>query len=185
MKIGIIIGSTRPGRRGESVARWVHEVASGRGDADYELVDLADYNLVLLDEPTVPGAAQRNYEQEQTRAWGRTIDSLDAFVFVTPEYNHSVPAALKNAVDVIYPEWNNKAVAFVSYGADGGVRAVEHWRTIVANLYLYATRGQVSLSMFRDWQDGVFTPNSRHVSALEGVLDQLVTLAKAVAVLRD
>ncbi|GAB3710017.1 NADPH-dependent FMN reductase [Mariniluteicoccus flavus] len=184
MKIGIILGSTRQGRAGEGVARWVNEVASKRDDAEFELVDLADYDLELLTEPTVPGAANRQYESEATRRWSQKIDSLDGFVFVTPEYNHGVPAALKNAVDVIYPEWNNKAVTFVSYGADGGVRAVEQWRGIVANVFLQATRAQVSLSLFTDFGDNGFQASERREGELTTALDQLVPLAGAVKTLR-
>ncbi|MGD7706509.1 NADPH-dependent FMN reductase [Microlunatus sp. Y2014] len=184
MKIGIIIGSTRPERRGAAVGQWVHEIASARDDAEYELVDLESFQLELLDEPIVPGAANRQYESPQTTAWSKKIDSLDAFVFVTPEYNHGVPAALKNAVDVIYPEWNNKAITYVSYGADKGVRAVEQWRTITANALLHSTRAQVSMSTFDDWSDGVFDPDAMYVDALNGALDQLVALAGAVKTLR-
>ena len=112
MRIGIIIGSTRPGRLGESVAHWVSGRASQRTDAEFALVDLKDYGLGLLNEPIIPGAANRQYENPATRRWSQTIDALDGFVFVTPEYNHGVPAALKNAVDLLYPEWNHKAVGF-------------------------------------------------------------------------
>ncbi|GAB3623063.1 NAD(P)H-dependent oxidoreductase [Mariniluteicoccus endophyticus] len=185
MKIGIIIGSTRPGRAGESVGRWVHEIAVQRDDAAFELVDLADYDLALLEEPTVPGAANRQYASENTRRWSEKIDELDGFVFVTPEYNNSVPAAFKNAVDVLYPEWNNKAVAFVGYGADGAVRAVEHWRGITANVYLKATRAQVSLSLFTDFGDQGFQPGERRAAELTGVLDELVPLTKACTTLRS
>lgn len=183
-KIGIILGSTRPGRAGESVAQWVLDVAKQRDDATYELVDVADYDLSLLAEPTVPGAANREYDDPNTRRWGAKIDEFDGFVFVTAEYNHGVPAALKNAVDVIYPEWNNKAVAFVAYGADGGVRAVEQWRQIVANVMLFDVRGQVSLSLFTDFGDQGFAPGERRNDELGGVLDQLVPTASAVSTLR-
>lgn len=184
MKIGIIIGSTRPGRLGPAVARWVHEVASRRDDAEFEVVDLADYDLDLLNDPTVPGAANRQYASEKTRRWSQRIDEFDGFVFVTPEYNHSVPAAMKNAVDVLYPEWNNKAVTFVGYGAAGAARAVEHWRGIVANLFLHATRGQVALSTFTDFDQERPALQDRHEQELAAVLDQLVPLAGAVATLR-
>jgi NAD(P)H-dependent FMN reductase len=124
--IGIIIGSTRPNRRGEQVAAWVHQEASRRGDAKYELVDLRDYPLPHLDEPMPASSGQ--YQHDHTREWAARIDSLDGFVIVTPEYNHSVPGVLKNAIDYLYAEWNDKAVGFVSYGGAGGVRAVEHLR---------------------------------------------------------
>ena len=184
MRIGIIIGSTRPGRSGAQVGRWVHEVAVPRGDAEYLLVDLLDHDLGLLAEATVPGAAKRDYENPNTRAWSRTVDALDGFVFVTPEYNHSVPAAMKNAVDLLFPEWNHKGVTFVGYGSGGASRAVEHWRGICAGVHLHATRGQLALSTFRDWRDGDFAPGERRVADLGRLLDELVALSGAVAPLR-
>lgn len=160
------------------------DIASTRDDATYELVDLADYRLPLLCEATVPGAANRQYERPETRAWSATIDALDGFCWVTPEYNHGVPAAMKNAFDVLYPEWGHKAVGFVAYGADGGVRAVEHWRTIVANAHLYAVRAQVSLSMFTDFGPAGFDPQERRTGEVNRVLDQVVAMARATASLR-
>lgn len=188
-KIGIILGSTRPGRRGEAVAAWVVDQASSYptvadGDVAIELLDLAAFNLSLLAEPTVPGAANRAYENPETRAWSAAIDACDGFVFVTPEYNHSVPAALKNAFDVIYPEWGNKAVGLVSYGADGGVRAVEHWRAITANAHLVAVRGQVSLSLFTDWNGDAFSPIERRAGELRTLFDQVVSVTTTLAPLR-
>jgi NAD(P)H-dependent FMN reductase len=122
--IAIILGSTRPNRNGEAVAKWVFDLASKRTDASYELVDVKEFNLPLLDEP-IP-ASQGKYSKEHTKRWAEKIASFDAFIFVTPEYNHSIPGALKNAIDFLYKEWNNKAAGFVSYGAVGGARAVEH-----------------------------------------------------------
>ena len=107
LKIAIIIGSTRPGRNGEAVAKWAYEIAQKRSDAEFELVDIKDFNLPLLDEP-VP-AAMGNYSKPHTKAWGAKIDSFDGYVFVTPEYNHGINGALKNAIDFLYREWNNKA----------------------------------------------------------------------------
>jgi NAD(P)H-dependent FMN reductase len=119
-KIGIIIGSTRPGRNGEAVGKWVHEVARRRTDAEFELVDLLDYKLPLLDEVYPP--AMGRYQEPHTLQWADKIRSFDGFVFVTAEYNHSIPGALKNVIDFLHAEWNNKAVGFVSYGLAGGVR---------------------------------------------------------------
>jgi NAD(P)H-dependent FMN reductase len=185
MKIGIIICSIRPGRVGESVAKWVHDLAVKRDDAEYELVDLAEFDLPLLREATVPGAANRQYDVPQTRAWSAKIDSLDGFVWVTPEYNHGVPAAMKNAFDVLYPEWSHKAVGFVAYGADGGVRSVEHWRVITANARLMAVRAQVSMSTFIDFHEGAFTPQDRRAKEVSNVLDQVVETTRALAALRS
>src|SRR5690606_21609644 len=102
----------------------------------------------------------------------------------TPEYNHGIPGAFKNAFDTIYPEWGNKAVAFVAYGADGGVRAVEHWRTVVANAHLFAVREQLSLSTFTEFDnDGGFTPQDRRTDEIGALLDRLEAVAAAVAAL--
>ena len=131
-RIAIIVGSTRPNRLAPQVAEWVHEHAQQHGGAEFELVDIADQNLPLLDEPMPPAMGQ--YSKDHTKAWAEKIASYDGFIFVTPEYNHSVPAALKNAVDFLYAEWNNKAIGFVSYGSAGGTRAVEAWRLVAAEL---------------------------------------------------
>src|SRR5258705_6425831 len=129
LKIAIILGSTRPGRNGEAVAKWVHEIAKKRTDAEFELVDIKDYNLPLLDEPVPPIIGQ--YSKPHTKAWAAKIGSFDGYVFVTPEYNHGISGALKNAIDFLFAEWNNKAAGFVSYGGAGGARAVEHLRFVL------------------------------------------------------
>lgn len=181
-RIGIIIGSTRPGRRGEAVARWVAEHAAKRADAQFELVDLADFNLPLLDEPLPPSRGQ--YEHAHTRAWSAKIASFDGFVFVTPEYNHSTSGALKNAIDFVYREWNHKAAGFVGYGSAGGVRAVEHLRLIMGELLVADVRAQVALSLFSDWSEGAFRPDPRHEKSLATMLDQVVAWSNALKPLR-
>jgi len=107
IKLAIIIGSTRPGRKAEAVARWVHEIAKKRSDAEFEIVDIKDFDLPLLDEPIPPSMGQ--YSHPHTKAWATKIASFDGYVFVTPEYNHGTSGALKNAIDYLYREWNNKA----------------------------------------------------------------------------
>ncbi|WP_435200471.1 NADPH-dependent FMN reductase [Janibacter sp. GS2] len=184
MKIAIILGSTRPGRFGEQVADWVVEQTQGRDDAEYELVDLKDYDLDLLGEATVPGAANRQYENPRTRRWSAKIDEFDGYVFVTAEYNHGVPAALKNAFDVLYPEWVHKGAALVSYGADGGVRSVEQWRTILANAQMHVVRGQVSFSTMLEVEEGSFTPFERRAKEMRNVFAQVTKLSAATASLR-
>jgi len=192
-KIAIIIGSTRPRRRAESVAAWVHEVATRHvgavdGAASFEVVDLADYQLPLLDEP-LP-AAIGDYGNEHTRRWAATIDSFDGFVFVTPEYNHSAPAALKNAIDFLFAEWNDKAAGFVSYGLQGGIRAAEHLRLALAEVKTANVRSQVALSLFTDFeitdmtQPGVCAPAEHHEQILTRMLDELVAWAGALKPLR-
>lgn len=183
LKIGIILGSTRPGRNGEAVARWVHELAGKRTDAEFELVDLLDYNLPLLDEP-VP-ASQGKYSKPHTLAWAAKIASLDGFVFVTPEYNHSTSGALKNAIDFLYKEWVNKAAGFVSYGSAGGVRAVEHLRLILGELSVADVRQQVILSLFTDFENfSKFKPDARHENSVNTMLDQVLAWSGALKPLR-
>lgn len=182
-RIGIIIGSTRPGRNGEAVARWVLEQSAQRTDAEFELVDLADYNLPLLDE-AVP-ASLSQYANEHTQKWADKIASFDGYVFVTPEYNHSTSGALKNAIDFIYAEWNNKAASFVSYGSAGGARAVEHLRLIVGELQIADVRSQVAFSLATDFENySVFTPGDHHAPMAQTMFDQLVAWSGALATLR-
>lgn len=173
MKIGIILGSIREERTGKSVAEWVEQQARERQDATYELVDLKSFDIPLLTSATVPGAANKIYEDERVQRWSSAIDSYDAFVFVTPEYNHSVPGGLKNAFDSLGSEWANKPVAFVSYGAEGGVRAVEHWRQIVANFHMYGVRQQISLSLFTEFGPEGVQPAERRSEELATLFDQL------------
>lgn len=176
MRIGIVIGSIREGRKGAAVGEWVLSHAAERGDAAYELIDLKSFNVPLLTDAVVPGAANRQYSSPEVRAWGAALDACDGFVFVTPEYNHGVPGAFKNAVDSIYPELVGKAVAFVGYGADAGVRAVEAWRPVVANFQMVGVRAQVSLSAFHDWSGEDFTPGDRRAGEVRGMLDQLLAM---------
>src|SRR5205814_915383 len=157
LRVAIIIGSTRPNRNGEAVAKWVHEIAGKRRDAAFELVDIKDFNLPLLDEPVPPSLGQ--YTKEHTQAWAAKIDSFDAYVFVTPEYNHGTSGALKNAIDFLFKEWNNKAAGFVGYGGAGGVRAVEHLRLVMAEVEVATVRNQVALSLFTDFENyTIFKP---------------------------
>ncbi|MFF7250677.1 NAD(P)H-dependent oxidoreductase [Embleya sp. NPDC008237] len=173
-RIGILIGSTRPGRKGDRVARWVHERAARRGDAEFEVIDLLDHPLPHLDEP-LPALAGR-YRHGHTRAWADTIARFDGFVMVTPEYNASIPGVLKNAIDYLYAEWTHKAVGFVSYGGGGGTRAARQLRTVCELLRMSAVTPQVSLSLHTDFEDdATLTPGAHHVSALDTLLDDVVT----------
>jgi NAD(P)H-dependent FMN reductase len=184
LKIGIILGSTRPGRNGEQVARWVLEQAQQRSDATYELIDLLDYNLPHLDEAV--SASQGRYANEHTKVWAEKIGSLDGFVFVTPEYNHSTSGALKNAIDYIYAEWNNKAAGFVSYGVAGGTRAVEHLRLIVSELQIADVRAQLALSLVHDFEGySKLVPTPQHAATLSAMLDQVVSWSGALQGVRE
>jgi NAD(P)H-dependent FMN reductase len=178
-KLAVVLGSTRPGRNGEAVAHWVFEQASKRGDADFELIDLADYNLPLLDEPLPTPFAQ--YSRDHTKAWSAKMAGFDGYVFVVPEYNHGVSAAMKNALDFIYKEWNNKAASFVSYGKDGGVRSVEHLKLTVVELQMAIVHQQVSFSLLTDFENWTtFRPSGNQEEALTTQLNQLVAWSAAL-----
>ena len=184
LRIGIILGSTRPGRNGEAVAKWTYEIASKRTDAEYELVDIAQFDLPLLDEPVPPSFGQ--YSKEHTKRWAAKIASFDGFVFVTPEYNHGTSGALKNAIDFLFAEWNNKAAGFVSYGSAGGARAVESLRLVMGELMVADVRLQVLLSLFEDFENySVFKPHQRHEQSVNAMLDQIVSWSGALKTARD
>lgn len=179
VKIAVILGSTRPGRNGEAVARWVYEHARRRTDAEFALIDIADYHLPLLDEPVPPSAGM--YSKEHTKRWAETIAGFDGYVFVVAEYNHAPAAALKNAIDFIYGEWNNKAAGFVGYGSAGGVRAVEHLRGIMAEIQVADVRAQVRLSLTEDFENyRTFKPRPQHTADLDAMLDQVVAWSGAL-----
>ena len=183
LKLAIIIGSTRPGRNGEAVSQWVYEIAKKRNDVDFELVDVKDFNLPLLDEP-IP-ASMGQYSKEHTKAWSVKIDSFDAYVFVTAEYNHGIPGALKNAIDFLYKEWNNKVAGFVSYGGAGGVRAVEQLRLVMAELKVATVRSQVTLSLFTDFENFTkFNPASFQENSANAMLDEVIAWGGALKTLR-
>ncbi len=182
-KIGIILGSTRPNRNGEQVAQWVLNIAQRRDDAEFELVDLRDYPLPHLDEPMPPSFGQ--YQGEHTKEWATKIGSFDGFVIVTPEYNHGTSGVLKNAIDYLYAEWNNKAVGFVSYGAVGGARAAEHLRLVAGELQMADVRQQVALSLITEFENfSVFKPGDYNVDALNVLLDQVIAWSGALSPLR-
>jgi len=183
MRIAIIIGSTRPNRNGEAVGKWVYEIANNRDDAEFELIDLKDFHLPLLDEPLPP--SMRQYSNSHSKKWAETISSFDAYVFVTPEYNHSVPAALKNAIDFLYKEWNNKSAGFVGYGGAGAIRAIEHLRLSMAELQIADVRTQVSLSLITDFENySILKPAPYHERNLHKMLDEVVAWGKALKELR-
>jgi len=183
IKVAIILGSTRPGRNGEAVAKWVYEVAKKRSDAEFELVDVKDFDLPLLDEPLPPMMGQ--YSKPHTRVWAAKIASFDANIFVTPEYNHGTSGALKNAIDFLFAEWNNKAAGFVSYGGVSGARAVEQLRLVLAEVRMATVRNQVLLSMFTDFENfSVFKPDSRKEASVNEMLDELIAWGGALKTLR-
>jgi NAD(P)H-dependent FMN reductase len=183
IRIAVIVGSTRPGRKALDVANWVMDIAALRGDAAFELVDIQDFNLPLLDEPAPPSLGQ--YSQPHTKAWAAKIAPFDGFVFVTPEYNHATSGALKNAIDFLYKEWNNKAAGFVGYGSAGGARAIEHLRLVMGELMVADVRAHVMLSLFTDFEQfTTFKPDPRHDAEVETMLDQVVRWSRVLRTLR-
>lgn len=182
-KIGIIIASTRPGRNGTAVGRWVYEQAVRRGDAEFELVDLHDFGLPQLDEelPAAAGGCSRPH----TRRWAATVASFDGFVFVVPEYNHGFPGVLKTALDFLYREWHDKAAGFVGYGVDGAARAIEQLRPILGYLKVADVQTHVGLSLYQDFVDlKEFKPDARHEDVLATMLDQVIAWSEALRPLR-
>ena len=149
--ISVIIGSTRQGRFSEKPARWIVELVRGR-NVDARLLDLRDYPMPFFDEAMTPGRPGRApYANEVVRRWTAEIAAADAFVFVTPEYNYGPPAVLKNAIDWVYPEWNRKAAAFVSYGSAMGARAVQQLRETAIELQLAPVRSSVHIPVATLW----------------------------------
>lgn len=177
LNIGIILGSTREGRLSPQVGEWVKQIADARGDANYEIVDIADYKLPLLGEADAT---------EQATAWNAKLASLDGFVFIVQEYNHSISASLKNALDYAREAWNNKAAGIVSYGSVGGARAAEHLRGILGELSVADVRVHPALSLFTDFENGTtFKPADLHLTNLNGMLDQVLSWSGALKTVRS
>ena len=177
LNIGIIIGSTREGRVSPQVAEWVKGIADSRGDANYEIVDIADYQLPFLGttDGSEPGIA----------AWNEKLFSLDGFVFIAQEYNHSISGALKNAIDFAREAWNNKAAGIVSYGSTGGARAAEHLRGIMGELMIADVRVHPTLSLFTDFENyTTFKPADLHLTNVNAMLDQVIAWSGALQTLR-
>lgn len=142
-KIGVVIGSTRPGRFGDKPAEWIAELAKATGEFDVELIDLRDYQLPFFDEQMSP--AYGPSQAEGAKAWQDKVASLDGYIFTAAEYNRSPTGVLKNALDYAYNEWNNKPVAFVGYGGVGGARAIEQLRLIAVELQMAPIRNGVHI----------------------------------------
>lgn len=182
-RIGIIIGSTRPNRIGPKVAQWVYDEASKRDDAEFELIDLESFNLPLLDEPKP--ASSGDYAQEHTRKFSEVISRCDGFIFVTAEYNHSIPGALKNALDYLWSEWNNKACGFVSYGSIGGSRSVEQLRQVAAQMMMADVRAQVMFTFGHEFDDDRnLLPTEVSYKSLDATITQVLDWTNALAPLR-
>ena len=174
-KLHVILASTRPGRAGEPIADWFVERAVAHGAFDVELVDLAEVALPFMDEPNHPRL--RRYTHDHTKAWSARVDSADAFVFVTPEYNYGLTAPLKNAIDFLHYEWQYKPVGFVSYGGvAAGTRAVQMLKQVVTTLKMLPLFEAVNIPFHTQLidEEGALEANEVMVKAAAAMLDELV-----------
>lgn len=180
----IIVGSVRPGRIGLPIAQWVEEAAVAHGGFDVDFVDLAELALPFMDEPNHP--AKRQYTKQHTIDWSARVDAADAFIFVTPEYNHSYSPVLKNAIDFLSQEWWRKPVGIVSYGGvSGGTRAVTALEPVFAITGLVRAGAEVELPFAgASVADGVFTPDEKAIAILGKQLAELATLAEVLPAAR-
>ncbi len=186
VNIKIILGSTRPGRFGEQPANWLLDTSANVEGGSFELIDLKEVNLPFLDESTPP--SQNKYANEHTKKWSRTIGEADGFIIVTAEYNHSVPAALKNAIDFLFKEWHYKPVSFVSYGSlAGGARAVEHLRGVAGEVRLYDLREQLLLPNYWDELDtsGQYKFTDAQTAEAKAILEQTIFWAEKLKPIRE
>ena len=174
LEIGIIVGTTREGRVGDQVAKWVLDQGKASG-LNLSIIDLKDYNLPLLGTTEAPTLA----------LFKEAVNSKDGFVFITGEYNHSIPASLKNAIDYLRDEWANKPAGIVSYGSLGGARAAEHLRGILGEIQIADVRSHTALSMFTDFENwSVFKPNDMHLANLNTMFEQVKAWGEALKSIR-
>ncbi|WP_296140647.1 NADPH-dependent FMN reductase [uncultured Tessaracoccus sp.] len=181
MKVGIISGSVREGRRSTAVAEWLLGLAPERDDVEFEVLELARFQLPVFTSEVQPARANREYADEAVRAWSQAVDACDGFVFVTPEYNHGVPGAFKNAFDSLAPEWSGKPVGFASYGSSHGARAVEQWRGIVATLGMLTVGPHPALSIFTDVDASGVQSQPVHEDKARAMFDGLLRLLDRLA----
>ncbi|HVB51644.1 MAG TPA: NAD(P)H-dependent oxidoreductase [Acidimicrobiales bacterium] len=174
--LAVIIGSTRPGRAGEPIARWFYDLAVAHGGFDVELVDLAEVNLPIYDEPVQP--VRRTYAHDHTKRWSERVERADAFVFVIPEYNHGLNAAIKNAVDFLYHEWRYKPFGVVSYGgASKGLRAAQALTPSLVALRMFLA-GDVAITLLTTpVVENVFPGNEELEKSANDLLDELTRFA--------
>lgn len=177
LNIGIILGSTREGRLSPQVGNWVKQLADQRGDANYTILDIADYKLPLLGEKDADASGAAD--------WSKDVAAQDGFVFIVQEYNHSIAASLKNALDYLRVEWNNKAAGIVSYGSVGGARAAEHLRGILGELLIADVRVHPALSLFTDFENGsVLKAAAVQETSVNQMVDQVIPWATALKTIR-
>lgn len=186
--IKVILGSVRPGRFGIQPAEWIMKLSERYGEgATFELVDLKEIDLPMLDTPIPPSMVPRNQSDHQA-AWAKVIDEADGFIFVTAEYNHSIPASLKNAIDFLADEWAYKPVAFIGYGADAGAaRAIEHLREVAGWLKMYDISDHLLIREYYLNQDenGAYQFNEQQEQKAEAIIKQVVFWADVMKPARD
>jgi NAD(P)H-dependent FMN reductase len=152
LQLKIVIGSTRPGRKGPAIASWIEEIARKHPSFEVSLLDLKEINLPFFDEPNHPRLQQ--YEHQHTKKWSEIISTADAFIFVTPEYNYGFPAPLKNAIDYLFMEWQYKPVGLVSYGGiAAGTRAVQMLKQVITTLKMVPVTESVNIPFFQKFMD--------------------------------
>lgn len=181
LKIQIILGSTREGRHGKKVADWIKDLAEKRTDFEAEFIDLRDWGINFINDENLPGMGV--YTDPLVQKWAKKIDEADGYIVITPEYNRGYPAVLKNALDVIYKEWNNKAIAFVSYGGYvGGSRAVEQLRQVSVELQMAPIREGIHIPFIWEAFDdkGKLKNNEFYEKRAEAMLSQLVWWTEAL-----
>jgi NAD(P)H-dependent FMN reductase len=183
-KLSVIAVSTRPTREGFPVCRWILERAKAHGAFEVELVDLREENLPMFDEPRHP--RHRMYEHEHTKRWSAKVDASDAFIFVTPEYNHGPPPSFINALAYLAQEWAHKPVGFVSYGGPaGGTRAVQLVKPMLVGLKMTPVHEAVMVPFFaKSIVDGVFQASELQETFARGMLDALAKWAPALKAMR-
>lgn len=183
LNIAIIPGTSRPQALNPQIVNWVEQQLVSNDDVRAEVVDFGSFDLPLLDEVVPAGA--KMYANDHTKAWGAKLEEFDAFIFVTPEYNHSISGSLKNALDFVATEFNHKVAGIVNYGADKGVRAAEHLRHILANYKLAVVRDQASFSIFTDVADGTFAPTEVSAAPFASMVDDIVAWGEALKSVRE
>lgn len=185
LNIAIIIGSVRPNRVGPAVAEWFHGAVKDTKDVNFDVIDLKEVNLPMLDEgmPAMMG----QYANDHTKKWSETIKKYDGYVLVVSEYNHGYAASLKNALDYLYAEWNKKPVAFVSYGASGGMRAVQQLRTVVINLGMAPLSAHLWINLYSGGldKDGKVVPEAVQGGSTEKFVAELIWWAQALKTARE
>lgn len=193
IKIKVIIGSTRQNRFSDKPAHWIYTEAKKKV-GEVEILDLRDYPMPFFNEPVSPAMSGGKYSNDIVNKWSEKIMDGDAFIIVSPEYNHGYPAVLKNALDSIFPEWNRKAVGFVSYGNAGGARSVEQLRQVVIELQMVPTRSaihipvDVYMAVMNEKvpvDPGLFKPLRDRIDRIEVFLTELISMAKTLKVARD